>query len=122
VPKDLAITMLLDVYGAALSERQRLFMEDYYNNDLSLGEIAADAGITRQGVRDAIKRGEAAIRALEEQLGLCARFRSLKAGLDDIATQTQLIYEHNLNGALSLEINEATAIIAATVQTVLTKI
>ena len=54
--KDLGITILLDFYGDMLTEKQRDFLGYYYNDDLSLSEIAENEGITRQGVRDSIKR------------------------------------------------------------------
>ncbi len=56
--KDLEISVLLDYYGAMLTEKQREVADWYYNKDLSLAEIAEHTGITRQGVRDAIKRAE----------------------------------------------------------------
>ena len=56
--KDLRITFLLDFYGDMLTEKQREVVECYYNEDLSLAEIAEEKGITRQGVRDGIKRAE----------------------------------------------------------------
>ena len=61
VTKNLEISYLLDFYGDVLTEKQRDVMEQYYNDDLSLSEIADNFGITRQGVRDAIKRGEEVI-------------------------------------------------------------
>ena len=61
VTKNLEISYLLDFYGDVLTEKQRDVMEQYYNDDLSLSEIADNFGITRQGVRDAIKRGEGTI-------------------------------------------------------------
>ena len=54
--KDLTVSYLLDFYGDVLTDKQRDVMEQYYNDDLSLAEIAENFGITRQGVRDAIKR------------------------------------------------------------------
>lgn len=57
--KNLEIAVLLDLYGDMLTEKQRDFLGYYYNDDLSLSEIAENEGITRQGVRDAIKRAEA---------------------------------------------------------------
>ncbi len=56
--KDLHITFLLAFYGDMLTDKQREVVECYYNEDLSLAEIAEVKGITRQGVRDAIKRAE----------------------------------------------------------------
>ena len=54
--KNLNVSILLDFYGAMLTEKQREAVEYYYNDDLSLSEIADNQGISRQGVRDAIKR------------------------------------------------------------------
>ena len=56
--KNLELGYLLDFYGELLSERKRAVMDMYYNEDLSLAEIAENTGITRQGVRDSIKRAE----------------------------------------------------------------
>ena len=73
--KDLNITVLLDFYGEILSEKRRQVLDEYYNNDLSLSEIAGDLGVTRQGVRDLIKKAEAELLFYEEKLGLAKRFR-----------------------------------------------
>ena len=54
--KNLEISMLLDFYGEMLTDKQREVVSLYYNEDLSLAEIASIAQITRQGVRDSIKR------------------------------------------------------------------
>ena len=56
--KNLHIGYLLDFYGDMLPERKRSVMDMYYNEDLSLAEIAAEIGISRQGVRDIIKKSE----------------------------------------------------------------
>lgn len=64
--KNLAISDLLDQYGAMLTDKQRDVIELYYNQDLSLAEIAEHEQITRQGVRDNIKRGEAFLLEMEE--------------------------------------------------------
>ena len=70
VSKDLNFSYLLDVYGGMLTEKQREMLDFYYNDDLSLSEIAANEGISRQGVRDSIKRGEEALLELEEKIGV----------------------------------------------------
>ena len=76
--KNLAYSVLLDFYGPALTEKQRAILTEYYDEDLSLAEIAENFGITRQGVRDAIKHGEAALDELEAQLGNAATHRCRK--------------------------------------------
>ena len=76
--KDLKIGFLLDFYGEVLSERKRLVMEYYYNDDLSLGEIAEEIGISRQGVRDLIKKAGEELCFYEEKLGMAARFQRIQ--------------------------------------------
>lgn len=68
------MTMLYDFYGELLTERQKEFFDLYYNEDLSLAEIAENAGISRQGVRDVIVRAEAAMDEIEEKTHLIRRF------------------------------------------------
>ncbi len=70
VAKDLKFSLLLDIYGGMLTDKQREMLDFYYNEDLSLSEIAANAGISRQGVRDSIKRGEQALIELDDKIGL----------------------------------------------------
>ena len=68
--KDLKYASLLDIYGGVLTDKQREMLELYYNEDLSLSEIAEGEGISRQGVRDSIKRGEETLRELDEKIGV----------------------------------------------------
>lgn len=82
--KDLGISVLLDFYGDMLTEKQRDVVELYYNEDLSLAEIAEHSGITRQGVRDSIKRAEGQLKEYEERLGLARRFHDMGEGLEEI--------------------------------------
>lgn len=76
--KNLYVSALLDVYGEFLSEKQRVVTEHYYNDDLSLAEIAENEGITRQGVNDLIKRAEAQLMAYEEKCHYCENFIKLR--------------------------------------------
>lgn len=76
--KNLHVSALLDVYGEFLSEKQRSVTEHYYNDDLSLAEIAENEGITRQGVNDLIKRAEAQLAEMEEKCHYCEYFSRLK--------------------------------------------
>ena len=79
--KNLELSYLLDFYGDVLTDKQRDVMEQYYNADLSLAEIAENFGITRQGVRDSIKRGEAILLDLEEKVGFASRYRQIQGSL-----------------------------------------
>ena len=82
--KNLAYSVLLDFYGPALTEKQRAILTEYYDEDLSLAEIAENFGITRQGVRDAIKHGETALKELEEKVGFAARYRRVQQKLEEL--------------------------------------
>ncbi len=72
--KDLNIGYLLDFYGDILTERRRDALDLYYNDDMSLSEIAEEMGISRQGVRDLIKKAEEELNFYEEKLGLAKKF------------------------------------------------
>lgn len=81
--KNLTITVLLDFYGELLTKKQADALRLYYDEDCSLSEIADDMGISRQGARDFIKRGELQLFELEEKLGLVKRFEKItKAALE----------------------------------------
>ena len=69
------MTLLFDFYGEMLTDRQKEFYDLYYNEDLSLTEIAENYNMSRQGVRDAIVRAEAVLNELEEKTGLIKRFQ-----------------------------------------------
>ena len=72
------MTMLFDFYGDLLTDRQKEFYDLYYNDDLSLAEIAENYDITRQGVRDIIVRAERTLEDVEEKTGLIRRFHETK--------------------------------------------
>ena len=75
-------TMLLDFYGELLTEKQRECYDLHFNEDLSLSEIAEQAGVSRQGVWDNIRRAEAALQEMEAKTGLIRRFRDTRRGLE----------------------------------------
>lgn len=102
MPKDLNMSLLLDFYAPSLTEKQRDVMMLYYNEDLSLAEIADGCGITRQGVRDSIKRGEATMVALEEQLGFAKWYRELKGTAEKMREDIALLNSANDMGNTSL--------------------
>lgn len=70
------ITLLFDFYGQLLTERQQRFVDLYYGQDLSLGEIAEEYEVTRQAVHDTLKRAEKILYGYEEKLGLVEKFMS----------------------------------------------
>jgi len=71
--KPLEMTLLYDFYGDVLTDNQKDLFDLYHNHDYSLAEVAENANITRQGVRDVVVRAEQVLRDLEEKLGLIAR-------------------------------------------------
>lgn len=95
--KDLKIGFLLDFYGDLLSERKRTVLDLYYNDDLSLSEIAAEIGISRQGVRELMKKAEDELHFYEEKLGLAERFRTAQQLADRLLA---LLRENGTNGEI----------------------
>ena len=79
------MAMLYDFYGDLLTDRQKEYYDLYYNEDLSLAEIAENYGITRQGVRDVIVRAEAYLTEIEDKTGLIRRFHTMQSQLREIA-------------------------------------
>ena len=85
IEKELQFCILLDFYGDMLTEKQRDVIDLYYNEDLSLSEIAEHENITRQGVRDSIKRGELTMLELEEKFHLVERSKKYSAVIGEVA-------------------------------------
>ena len=82
--KNLNFSYLLDFYKNVLPDRTANMLDMYYNEDLSLSEIADNFGITRQGVRDLIKRGEEELLKLEEKIGLIKKIEDLDKEIKEI--------------------------------------
>ncbi|MBQ8818165.1 MAG: DNA-binding protein [Clostridia bacterium] len=82
--KNLNIGYLLDFYGVLLSDRKRSVMDMYYNEDLSLAEVAEEIGISRQGVRDIIKKSEEELLFYEERLGLAEKLQRVEAETSEL--------------------------------------
>lgn len=82
--KGVNISLLLDCYGALLTDRQREVVELYRNDDLSLGEISELTGITRQGVSECIRKAESTLISFEEKLGLQKQYEEREKILSDI--------------------------------------
>lgn len=87
--KNLNFVYLLDFYGGILNDRQREVLTMYYDDDLSLAEIAEITEISRQGVHDLIKRGEAKLTEADEALGLVARFERIKETVYELETKIE---------------------------------
>ena len=107
VAKNLDVVLLADFYGEMLTDNQRKFIEYYYSDDLSLSEIAQNEGITRQGVRDAVKRAETQHFDMEKKLGFAERTRKITEALDVVMENIEKINKYNMNISLSREVNDA---------------
>ena len=81
-------TLLYDFYGEMLTNRQQEVFEDYYLNDLSLGEIADELGISRAAVHDNLKRCEKALNNFEDKLKLINKFIDNKKVIKTILDMT----------------------------------
>lgn len=104
--KDLKISLLLDFYGNILTDKQADALELYYNEDLSLAEIAQHTKITRQGVRDSIKRGELILLEVEKKLGFYEKYHDLEEKIETVLNLTENIKDINSRHSYSKEIAE----------------
>lgn len=77
-------SLLYDFYGELLTQHQKEIYEDFILNDLSLGEIALERGISRQGVHDLVKRCDKILNGYEEKLHLIERFSKTKDDVEQI--------------------------------------
>ena len=91
------MTLLFDFYGSLLTEKQQTYFDLYYNQDFSLGEIAEQEGISRQGVHDAINRAESVLQQMEQTTGCIERMQSLRNTMEEIRTAAQELLLHQDN-------------------------
>ena len=103
--KELKFVMLLDCYGDLLTEHQRSVMELYYCEDLSLAEIGAPLGITRQAVRSLIKRTEDILLNYEEKLGFAERLDKMRQCLSHLSQAAENIKDVSIRKTITDEIN-----------------
>ena len=89
--KKIEVSILCQIYGKLLTEKQYNFIDDYYNNDLSLSEIADNYGITRQAARDNIKKGENKLFEYEEKLGIMKTTIKKKKTIEEVLMQINSI-------------------------------
>ena len=93
VENNVKISFLCQIYGKLLTKKQLQVLEDYYNNDLSLSEIAENNGITRQAVRDIIKKGESKLFELEEKLLIMEKMLEQEKQIQHILSDISKIQE-----------------------------
>ena len=89
--EELELSLLFDYYGDLLTERQRICFDLYYNQDLSLSEIAQEVGISRQGIHDSLTRARAILQAMEEKTGAMDRDRRCRAAVSRIRAAAEAL-------------------------------
>ena len=104
--KDLIICDYIDCYGDLLTDKQQHFIKMYYNEDLSLSEIAENEGLTRQGARDAVMRAESTLLGMENQLSLLQKQKDLSKIINEIRAASLEIAQYNQRYGCSKEIAE----------------
>lgn len=107
------MSMLFDFYGDLLTDKQKELFDLYYNEDLSLSEIAEQAEISRQGVRDAIVRAETILRETEDRLRLVRRYGGVESRVHKIAEAAAYINRENIrikNREIAAQVGEILAL------------
>lgn len=85
------VAILLDLYGQLLTPRQYQILDLYYNSDYTLGEIASQLNISRQGVYDGVKKGKKALKELEDKLGHAKRFLKHEKALKNVLDSLRMV-------------------------------
>ncbi len=106
--KKIEVSILCQIYGKLLTEKQYNFIDDYYNNDLSLSEIAENNNITRQAVRDVIKKGENKLFELEEKLLIMKKINDQEKRIQSIIDELNKIKETSSDKKIEKILNNVT--------------
>ena len=104
--KHIEISMLVDIYGKLLTKKQYDVIKDYYNNDLSLSEIAENNNISRQGVRDLIKKGENKLFEYEEKLNIMKKTQINEQAIQNVLAELSKISENSSEKKIEKILNE----------------
>ena len=104
--KHIEVSMLWEIYGKLLTEKQYEVLNDYYNEDLSLSEIAENYNISRQGVRDIIKKGENKLFEYEEKLSIMKKSQENEETIQLILSQLSQIKEESSDKKVEKILNE----------------
>lgn len=104
--KKVKISMLCEIYGKMLTEKQLEILTDYYNNDLSLSEIAENNQITRQAVSDIIKKGESKLLKLEEKLLFMEKTMKQEKLLQEVLNELSKIEEASSDKKIEKILNQ----------------
>lgn len=104
--KHIEISMLWQIYGKLLTDKQYNVINDYYNNDLSLSEIAENYHISRQGVRDIIMKGESKLFEYEEKLAIMKKTQKQEDQIQLILSQLSEIKDNSSDKKIEKILNE----------------
>lgn len=101
VENSIKISILLEIYGKLLTQKQYDLLNDYYNNDLSLAEIAENEKITRQAVRDNLKKGERKLFNFEEKLGIMKNSKMQEEQIAMILSKISSLTENSTDNEIA---------------------
>jgi predicted DNA-binding protein YlxM (UPF0122 family) len=101
------MNMLFDFYEPLLTDKQRTFLMQYFIEDFTLGEIAAEVGISRQAVYEHIKRAETILENYEAKLGLLNRHRALRGAMDELEAHIAALMEDGTHTGTLKQIAES---------------
>lgn len=101
VENSIKISILLEIYGKLLTQKQYDLLNDYYNNDLSLAEIAENEKITRQAVRDNLKKGERKLFNFEEKLGIMKKSKMQEEQIAMILSEISSLTENSTDNEIA---------------------
>ena len=100
--KNVKISVLNEIYGKLLTKKQYEIIDDYYNNDLSLSEIAQNNEITRQAVRDILKKGEKKLFEYEEKLLIMKRMLHQEKKIEKVLAELTKIRQNNTDQEIAI--------------------
>lgn len=103
--QNVKISMLNQIYGGLLTKKQKEIIEDYYNNDLSLSEIAENNEITRQAIRDVLKKSEKKLFEYEETLSIMEKNIEQEKKIEKIIKQLEEIQKNSQNKEISKQLS-----------------
>ena len=104
--KNMKIAYLIDFYADVLDDHTRDIMKAYYNDDLSLAEIAEDEGISRQGIRHIVKKGEDQLLFLESKLAIAKRHEEIVEINDELSSVIEKLETEAVNDEYVLSLKE----------------
>ena len=108
VEKKVEVSILCQIYGKLLTEKQYEVINDYYNNDFSLSEIAENNNITRQAVRDMIKKGESKLFEFEEKLLIMKKMKDQEKQIQSIIEELNKIKDTSSDKKIEKILNNVT--------------